>query len=761
MEGKIKKRSLLQSKIIYTWILTYAIILLIPIVISSLYGVCSYWLIRQQNRVQQHEILSQRAIELDNRFTEVISVSNSLYLNKFVEALSYATPQTMKGNHHMSVHLLQEDINISTVSNNLFTDIYIYFPKIQTVVTRQNVYNIELAPYMTGSNLLNEKLMGNVQDVLNRGGTLYLFRHPETNTVMLAQRVRYSVYTGQTTAVAVYCLNYDVLTNYITADMENVNIVLADSEQFLLYMPAINQQLFAEDRKVISQVVTGKVFPMEYRADDREKYILDCIPSQFQGLYYISLTGKNSYNGKVSSILILFILTMVCSIFLGIFFTLYYVKKNYAPLREILEHLGPVPDRRRINEYSIILNSIVSSSSEIARQRELLRNNYLQKVLTGEVKEESNSVFTIIPAAEDEEKSYYIALIRIAEDSVSDRELYFFVIENVLQELIAEQGGDTIFCSFPSYIAAVIYCGSEIQDKEIEEKLESLLSFCLKNYSVVLNIGVSNCWENKESIANAFAQALEALEYVRFYESGFICLFSAIPVMDKFSSLDIHSPGDMITLVMSGNAVELENFFDTLQKQFYSQSLTVVEGKNLLYYYYQLLLSLRLTVCKKYISGYPDTIDSIDSNFLQLSIREAAEITRRIFMEMQDFIMKQKSGQVQLLVAQVCHYIDNNYFDVNLNLNTIADHFHITPAYLSKRFREEKEDGIIDYLYTVRIRHSLELLRQKDLKVEEIAMIVGFPRSNAFIRIFKQYMGVSPGKYRENHCCFDGDRESR
>lgn len=757
---KTGRRSLLQSKIVYTWILAYATVLLIPIIISFLYGIASWRLIRQQNTTQQHEILSQKASELDSRFTEVLSVSNSLYLNKSVESLSYAAPQTMRGSHHMSVHLLQEDISTYTASNNLFTDIYIYFPKIQTVVTRQNVYTTDLVPYMTGSNYLDEEIMKNVQDTLSAEGTLYLFRHPETGLLMLAQRVRYSVYTGQITAVAVYCLNYDVLANYITAEVENINIVLADSEQFLLYVPAMRQQILDENREIIARIVTEETFPMEYRTADGEKYILDYLPSRLRGLYYISLTGKNSYNSKVSSILVFFILTMAGSVFLGMFFTLYYVRKNYAPLREILEHLDPMPDRRRINEYSIILNSIVSSSSEIARQKALLRNNYLQKILTGEIKDDSTSVFTISPPAQEGKKSYFIALIRIVEDSAPDRNLYSFVVENVLQELMAEQGCDTFFCSFPSYIAAVIYGDSNMQSEKIAEKLETLLEFCRKNYSVVLNIGMSNRWEDREAIANAFAQALEALEYMRFYGSDAICLFSTIPVMDKLSSLDIQSPADMTLLVTSGNAAELENYFDTLQKQFYSQSLTVVEGKNMLYYYYQLLLSLRLTVCRKYISGYPDAIDSIDSSFLQLSVREAAEITRQIFLEIQDFIMKQKSGQVQLLAAQVCHYIDNNYFDVNLNLNTIADHFRITPGYLSKKFREEREDGIIDYLYTVRIQHSLELLRQEDLKVGDIAMIVGFPRSNAFIRIFKQYMGVSPGKYRESHYSFGDDGDS-
>ena len=35
----------------------------------------------------------------------------------------------------------------------------------------------------------------------------------------------------------------------------------------------------------------------------------------------------------------------------------------------------------------------------------------------------------------------------------------------------------------------------------------------------------------------------------------------------------------------------------------------------------------------------------------------------------------------------------------------------------------------------------------KDLKIKELAELVGYNSSNTFIRIFRKYEGVSPGKY--------------
>jgi len=82
-----------------------------------------------------------------------------------------------------------------------------------------------------------------------------------------------------------------------------------------------------------------------------------------------------------------------------------------------------------------------------------------------------------------------------------------------------------------------------------------------------------------------------------------------------------------------------------------------------------------------------------------------------------------------------------------MNQTSIANYFHITPAYLSQKFKDEYKISMVQYLYSVRIEHSLLHLKEKKLKISEIAVIVGFSNTNSYIRVFKQFMGVSPGKF--------------
>lgn len=57
--------------------------------------------------------------------------------------------------------------------------------------------------------------------------------------------------------------------------------------------------------------------------------------------------------------------------------------------------------------------------------------------------------------------------------------------------------------------------------------------------------------------------------------------------------------------------------------------------------------------------------------------------------------------------------------------------------------------NFLDYLNRHRIEKSRQLLQMTDMTVEEIGFRTGFSSAKNFIRVFKKYMEISPGAYRE------------
>lgn len=92
-------------------------------------------------------------------------------------------------------------------------------------------------------------------------------------------------------------------------------------------------------------------------------------------------------------------------------------------------------------------------------------------------------------------------------------------------------------------------------------------------------------------------------------------------------------------------------------------------------------------------------------------------------------------------------YIENGY-QSNLSLGEISERLGLHPNYLSSLFRQKTGKTFSEYLRGVRIAKAVELMRETNLKVYEIAYRVGYNDNAQFYRAFKQIMGVSPGQYK-------------
>lgn len=102
------------------------------------------------------------------------------------------------------------------------------------------------------------------------------------------------------------------------------------------------------------------------------------------------------------------------------------------------------------------------------------------------------------------------------------------------------------------------------------------------------------------------------------------------------------------------------------------------------------------------------------------------------------------------LICQVKVYIETHYFDSDLSLNRISDHFEMNPRYLSKLFKEEFGEKFIDYLLRIRLEEAQRLLLKTDLSVQHIAERVGYVHVISFHRAFKNALGIPPGDFRKN-----------
>lgn len=100
------------------------------------------------------------------------------------------------------------------------------------------------------------------------------------------------------------------------------------------------------------------------------------------------------------------------------------------------------------------------------------------------------------------------------------------------------------------------------------------------------------------------------------------------------------------------------------------------------------------------------------------------------------------------LMDCVLYYIKININKIN-SLEDVARHFHFSGAHLSRLIRKETGLTYPEYINNLRMTDSKNLLRNSELSISSIALIVGYREVTHFNRVFKKKVGVSPTKFRE------------
>ena len=90
----------------------------------------------------------------------------------------------------------------------------------------------------------------------------------------------------------------------------------------------------------------------------------------------------------------------------------------------------------------------------------------------------------------------------------------------------------------------------------------------------------------------------------------------------------------------------------------------------------------------------------------------------------------------------------HEHSDEDLSLTKVAKSVHISPNYLSERFKEVTGVNFVDYIARHRIEKACKLLQDLNLRISEIAFAVGFQSLSQFNRVFRKLAGKSPTAYR-------------
>jgi AraC-like DNA-binding protein len=100
-----------------------------------------------------------------------------------------------------------------------------------------------------------------------------------------------------------------------------------------------------------------------------------------------------------------------------------------------------------------------------------------------------------------------------------------------------------------------------------------------------------------------------------------------------------------------------------------------------------------------------------------------------------------------MISRRVYGYLERN-FDSKITLQSLADLFNLSTRHLNRLMRQEFGKSTVDILQDIRIGRAKQLLKDSDVKVITVAMMVGYEDSSFFSKLFYRHTGYWPNQYR-------------
>lgn len=316
------------------------------------------------------------------------------------------------------------------------------------------------------------------------------------------------------------------------------------------------------------------------------------------------------------------------------------------------------------------------------------------------------------------------------------------------------------FKNYPHYTVAVdrtlLAAIISFKSRNVPLCTQTLLMTCNEILSMAdsfmrftISIGISQMQQNIPALSVAYQEAKDALNG-GFYNDNHVSVF--MPNTSPVTS----SPGQPHYFA--------EKIVDSLQLQNPSEALKSLE--NLLEEYrrnkepienIKVSCMLIASYCYRLLAGFrlftPELSDREPEIYKRIQSSRNIQSLSAILKQLIESISKvvvTNENKFSYLIKETQKYIRDN-FHKNISLQTIADHIHVNSSYLSRLYKKETGESIVDAINKYRIDHAKKLLKDPANKVFEVACAVGIEDPAYFTHVFTKYTGMSPKEYKASN----------
>ncbi|CAH1222821.1 HTH-type transcriptional activator RhaR [Paenibacillus auburnensis] len=755
------ERGHFTQSVVFRLILSYAVILCIPVILSVIIYGQTRGIVKNEIKLASGAMLQQVRYIVDGELLQTESLAAQLAVHSEVKAL---LSSSTKENAYR-IYRLKQELNKMTSANNFIKEINLYSKPLQSVLSSET--------YVKEQSFYEMKLQTDTftyedwQALLNR-------HHPGEYMLLPLknqdQKVTYTPF---------YVRSLPIQT---TADLAGTLIIPLNVEKLTTILSNIDWiergQVFIMDTKgqiMIQNAGEPVIEPSAYQEwNDRGtgtftgtfqgvKSMITIESSDTTGWKYISVFPTEVFWEQAGGIQTMNMLGLLLCFAIGSAVIYYFARKNYNPVKELVSVFSRNPAQgtaKYLDEYTFIRRSVLETirerddiHSKHDQQLRVLQNYYLGRLLKGQA--DRNVPLTELAkthkfAWPSDQFAVLLFYIGSGGEESHDLALSQFIVSNI----VADVAGNRLpihFTDVDGMLAAVVNVdpqGGEHWKDELEADLAKAYDFIAQRYKLRITTAGSELQTGLEGVHLAFLQALEAQEYCIVRGEGRLIWYGNIKPGE--SSSYFFTVNDQMMLI---NFLRADEFGKARE-----MVLGIIEQAFQKERSHEIAKCILLDVATTLIKAIPDqqqtgiAWDEWKPLKRLLSCSTKLEFEQEIlglFDRVCEALRSKSSLQTNAGIGEkVIAFVQENYADKELSVSLIGDHLRLTPQYVSRLFREQTgQAGLHDYISQTRIE-AAKLLLQQGTSIDETAARVGFASSHAFIRVFKKYEGITPGKYK-------------
>lgn len=355
-------------------------------------------------------------------------------------------------------------------------------------------------------------------------------------------------------------------------------------------------------------------------------------------------------------------------------------------------------------------------------------------------------------------RNYTVALMRIngkiIEAFQGDRDLAYFTILNVINEILIKNECGIGFRYLSNKGEIVIIFWNKFE--QINELLARIYGVLKNVMDIACPIAIGKPVNGSSELMDSYRHAKQVLLNSNLLDETESRVYMQ-EVSPTIALRDLMAYSSHIELAMQAGEM---GAFEELMDQI-SNDLTenhYLSLNQLLHFEneYQVISNRWFKHYNIPVKLLDDMEKRLDLFFDQNGTFKLEEYKKRKQREISFFLKKVKRSAQQKsssIIYDIEKYLQAN-FDRDVKLQEISDHFYISREYISRKFKQEFNVNISDYLVRIRINKAKSLLKNSQLKIYEIANMIGYQDDKYFRKVFKKVEGITPNEYRALYAAY-------